>query len=379
MYDLKIYPTFTAVGIKDRVAFLSTDGSLLHEILISQQVPAEPDKTKEGENGNAPQLAHVVTLEYCLASKVFTISLSDKSLQSYQLKEAEGHLSSEKVGDRVPTTRTIVCMKFASKHGVLFGCDKSDCFEFDPVGKSDKRSKWILGHMSQILDLGVSADERYIITCDRDEKIKVTSYPDCHNIVCYCFGHQEYVAGMELLSPSMLLSVSGDNTLRLWDYSEGKEIASYALEDPAVGVTCQRLNEGSGALCAVRSYVNNKIEVAQIHPDDPLKKCVPCGTISVNAGSTILNATLNSACELIILAIDKESKVVQFMVYAFDSIARRFQECTDHVLQKNLQSHFRESTIEHVRDYSTLFKNTIDNLSDYFERKKLKISGKKSK
>ncbi|XP_058128940.1 tRNA (guanine-N(7)-)-methyltransferase non-catalytic subunit wuho [Anopheles ziemanni] len=380
MHDLKIYPTFTAVGIKDRVVLLSNNGERLHEIVISPNIPAEPAKSKDGQNGNEPQQpAHVVTLEYCLVSEVLAVSLNDKTLQSYRLKENEGELLSEPLGDRIQATRTIVCMKFAPKHGVLFGCDKSDCFEFDPYGKAEKQPKWIMGHMSQILDMAVSEDERYIITCDRDEKIKVTSYPDCHNIVGYCLGHHEYVGGLELLSQQTLLSLSGDKTLRLWNYTEGKEITCHNLDDPAVGVALQPLKDTSGALCAVRSLVANKIEIAHIQLDDSEKKCVPCETLSLDAGLAIVQAALNPSLELVVLAIDKESKAVKFLVYTFDATKRCFAECTDHVLQKKLQNHFEGSKIEQLREYSTLFKNTIDNLSDYFERKKLKIDGKKSK
>jgi tRNA (guanine-N(7)-)-methyltransferase subunit TRM82 len=39
----------------------------------------------------------------------------------------------------------------------------------------------------------LSHDKKYLITSDRDEKIRVTSYPDTYNIQAFCLGHTKYV------------------------------------------------------------------------------------------------------------------------------------------------------------------------------------------
>ncbi|XP_053679782.1 tRNA (guanine-N(7)-)-methyltransferase non-catalytic subunit wuho [Anopheles nili] len=377
MYDLKTYPGFTVVGIRDRIVFFSAAGAVLHEIAIPQKVVADgANANGERNTSNQPQQpAHVVALEYCPNVKVLAVSLSDKSLRCYQLTLDQNDLRSTPLGDRIETARTIVCMKFAPKRGILFGSDKSDCFEYDVFGKSDQQSKWILGHTSQILCLNVSEDERFIVTSDRDEKIKISCYPDCHNIECYCLGHLEYVAGLEMVTPQNLLSVSGDKTLRLWDYTEGKQIFCHNLDFPAVGMVTQPMTDGSGMLCAVKSFVGNKIEVAHVSSN----KCVTFDPVTVDESLTILSAALTGTLELILLAIERENMLPKIMVFNFVNDKKQFVQCTEHALSLNFEKSFQKVTIDDVKDYTTLFKHSIDNLTEYYEKKKQKIESKKSK
>ncbi|XP_053653805.2 tRNA (guanine-N(7)-)-methyltransferase non-catalytic subunit WDR4 isoform X3 [Cherax quadricarinatus] len=87
--------------------------------------------------------------------------------------------------------------------------------------------KPILGHLSMLLDMAITEDDKYIITCDRDEKIRVSHYPNSYNIVSFCLGHKEFVTQVELLpqNNNLLLSCSGDGTLILWDYLQGECLA----------------------------------------------------------------------------------------------------------------------------------------------------------
>lgn len=162
MYDLKTYSKFTLVGIKDRIVLFSPKGSPVHEIVLKEfNSPANEEASKNG-NPSVP-LPHVVTFEYCENSNLLAVSIGDKSLRCFSILEKDGTVSSEPVGEPIPTTKTIVCMKFtqAPKHdGLLFGCDKGDCYEFNMRAEASERSKWILGHMSQILDVAISPDER---------------------------------------------------------------------------------------------------------------------------------------------------------------------------------------------------------------------------
>lgn len=64
-----------------------------------------------------------------------------------------------------------------------------------------------------------------IVTSDRDEKVRVTSFPATHEIEAFCVGHKEFVASVAFFNnEKLLLSVSGDKTLRFWDYRTGKQV-----------------------------------------------------------------------------------------------------------------------------------------------------------
>ena len=78
-----------------------------------------------------------------------------------------------------------------------------------------------------LLDMVMSSCGKYIITCDRDEKIRVSKYPNAYNIECYCLGHTDFVNNLQVVhnfSENILLSASGDGSLRVWKYLEGKEV-----------------------------------------------------------------------------------------------------------------------------------------------------------
>jgi tRNA (guanine-N(7)-)-methyltransferase subunit TRM82 len=49
----------------------------------------------------------------------------------------------------------------------------------------------ILGHTSMLTTFTLTPDERYIITADRDEHIRVSWYPQGFNIERFCLGHQK--------------------------------------------------------------------------------------------------------------------------------------------------------------------------------------------
>jgi tRNA (guanine-N(7)-)-methyltransferase subunit TRM82 len=50
----------------------------------------------------------------------------------------------------------------------------------------------ILGHASPLTTFLLTSDEKYIVTADRDEHIRVSWYPNGYNIEMYCLGHLKY-------------------------------------------------------------------------------------------------------------------------------------------------------------------------------------------
>uniref|UniRef100_A0A8C6TF82 WD repeat domain 4 n=1 Tax=Neogobius melanostomus TaxID=47308 RepID=A0A8C6TF82_9GOBI len=84
-----------------------------------------------------------------------------------------------------------------------------------------------------VLDVTVSRDDRFIVTCDRDEKIRVSLSRSPYNIQSFCLGHQQFVSA--LLSPSggphTLLSGSGDGTVCVWDMETGRRLQTVDLRE----------------------------------------------------------------------------------------------------------------------------------------------------
>merc|ERR1712018_476229 len=113
---------------------------------------------------------------------------------------------------------------FDKTSSAVLVADKSgDVFRFD-LNSEDHEGQCLLGHLSMLLDIKLSKCGKFIITCDRDEKIRVSHYPNAYNIHNFCLGHTDFVTSIVLHQETFLVSGSGDGTLRLWNYLKGKEL-----------------------------------------------------------------------------------------------------------------------------------------------------------
>ena len=92
----------------------------------------------------------------------------------------------------------------------------------------------ILGHVSMVTDLALATigDEsssdsnvrNYIMTCDRDEHIRVSrGLPQSHIIEAYCLGHKQFVSRVVIPEgrQDILISGGGDDFLYVWNWASG--------------------------------------------------------------------------------------------------------------------------------------------------------------
>lgn len=99
--------------------------------------------------------------------------------------------------------------------------------------------KLLLGHVSMLTDLQLVCHEvegkrkRYIMTCDRDEHIRISrGIPQTHIVESYCLGHTEFVHCIRHIpSTTTLVSAGGDDWLGVWDWLTGKLLKKHSLRD----------------------------------------------------------------------------------------------------------------------------------------------------
>ena len=85
---------------------------------------------------------------------------------------------------------------------------------------------------------------KFIVTAERDEKIRVTCYPDTYNIHTFCFGHTEYALLLLLegeltgrlvsslvVDGDRLFSGAADSLVIQWAYKEGKETGRFDVRE----------------------------------------------------------------------------------------------------------------------------------------------------
>ncbi len=115
---------------------------------------------------------------------------------------------------------------FDNESKSVLAADKSgDVFKLDLASENEAEGKCLLGHFSMLLDLTMSRCGKFILTSDRDEKIRVSHYPNAYNIHNYCLGHTDFVSSIVLspINDNVLISGSGDGTIRSWNYLKGQE------------------------------------------------------------------------------------------------------------------------------------------------------------
>lgn len=175
-------------------------------------------------------------------------------------------VNSEKRVSAVAISKDEQYVCFADKFGVGWIVDLVGLAENQSV--SNKKAVAIFGHYCSIItSLEFSPDGRFIVSADRDFKIRVSLFPKnplkgVHEIQSFCLGHSEFVSCLTFVRNSdfpqgFLLSGSGDSTVCLWDVTSGSLLCTSEVgreanlseeSHPAVIDLCAT---GDGSLVAV--------------------------------------------------------------------------------------------------------------------------------
>ncbi|XP_067371674.1 tRNA (guanine-N(7)-)-methyltransferase non-catalytic subunit wdr4 isoform X2 [Channa argus] len=151
--------------------------------------------------------------------------------------------------------RRCTSLVFSQAEDQVLAADKSgDVYSYSVV-EPQKEGELKMGHLSMLLAVTMSPDDRYIITADRDEKIRVSPLRCPYKIQSFCLGHQEFVSA--LLIPSghshCLLSGSGDGMVKLWEYECGRRLQSWDLKELEEKQGAEADKEKKPTVCRIAS------------------------------------------------------------------------------------------------------------------------------
>nr|XP_040058035.1 LOW QUALITY PROTEIN: tRNA (guanine-N(7)-)-methyltransferase non-catalytic subunit wdr4 [Gasterosteus aculeatus aculeatus] len=195
----------------------------------AEKKPADGKDDNSSDAGASEEVGRDKVLAFAVSSSGKLVALTDdsKRLVLFRCEPSWQCISIRWV------VRRCTSLMFNKAEDALLATDKSgDVYSFS-VETPQREGELKMGHLSMLLAVSMSPDDKYIITADRDEKIRVSPLTSPHNIQSFCLGHQQFVSALLVPSahPHWLLSGSGDGTMKLWEYESGRKLQSWDLKE----------------------------------------------------------------------------------------------------------------------------------------------------
>lgn len=204
-------------------------------------------------------------MRYGAKGKLFASAGDDKLVKIWSAESWHciASVCSEKRVSAVAISNDGLHVCFADKFGVVWVVDLPGLEEDKAL--VNKKAVPILAHYCSIItSLEFSPSGQYIISSDRDDKIRVTVFPQkpldgAHEIQSFCLGHTEYVTSLALVSTpdypeGFLVSGGGDSTIRMWDIISGSLLDTFEVAAQAEHLKSAENEEVGGAvtdLCTI--------------------------------------------------------------------------------------------------------------------------------
>ncbi|KAM9364113.1 tRNA (guanine-N(7)-)-methyltransferase non-catalytic subunit wdr4 isoform 1-T1 [Pholidichthys leucotaenia] len=313
------------------------------------------------------------------SGKLLALTDDAKRLILFRCEPVWRHVSTRWV------VRRCTSLVFSQAEDQLLVADKSgDVYSFS-VAEPQREGDLKMGHLSMLLAVTLSPDDQFIITADRDEKIRVSHLRSPHNIQSFCLGHTQFVSSLQIPHghPSWLLSGSGDGTLRLWEYESGQSLQSWDLgqlgetaqseaaehENPTV---CRISSSPDGHHVAVQCEGSSTLHFFTLHQDDA-EKLRPHSTLALP--HRLLDVSFDPVGRLWVLTDSSETPLQSYTLTPSSSWQCDADDAELIRVTEALRPHWDtlDASTRTSRRFEHLHKVTFDNVTVYLQKKQQRL------
>jgi len=186
-------------------------------------------------------------VDFALNGSTIAVAFNDKTVQILDFKNDSFNVTKTTQVQKRPTS-----IVFHPENKNVFLADKTgDIYELDFETTCDDQRP-ILGHVSMLLS--IAASEKYILSADRDEKIKVSLLDKPVVIHGYLLGHTQFVRNVYCRS-LFAVSFSGDFTVKLWNLDTCEEISSLNVPETAIFMRENLTQTGYQVICSDQNII----------------------------------------------------------------------------------------------------------------------------
>lgn len=383
--SFSVHQSCVALCNNERVIIHDIDNDTENLIVLPD---LESERKIDVHNNVDIETYHMITsLTFSEDGKYFAVCTNRKQLCLYETKDL-----------RLLSNRTLIRaaskVRFSPNNDIVIADKAGDAYLFS-TSCPTKTGTLILGHLSMLLDILITQDMKYVLTTDRDEKIRVSMFPNCYNIISYCLGHAKFVTNISELphEKSILISCGGDGTFKLWDYKHGCELMSVNFYDKIPKCDIDKFNQDlhdchydeSVDILPVKylrvSYLS-KIEsliVISFYNSKVLLVYRISGDNDTQLKANYLES-ITAEAEPVECLLHKQDlwilMDVGFQVYIFKSDKFVTDNALNPTIKRlNMSWQILKSTIVKRNLFPILYKRKYDNVQEYQEKKKIRLAG----